>query len=74
MSENTEAVAKQFLDKDGLNALWDKICRTFVAQENQINPQEIITLNMIDALWDDMIGIGNAIIDETKLNNSKLVE
>ena len=35
MSENAEVVAKQFLDKDGLNALWDKICQTFVAQENQ---------------------------------------
>lgn len=74
MSENTEVVAKQFLDKDGLNALWDKICQTFVARENQINPREIITLDMIDALWDDMIGIDNAIIETTKLNNSKLVE
>lgn len=55
MSENTEVVAKQFLDKDGLNALWDKICQTFVAQENQMNPREIITLDMIDALWDDII-------------------
>ena len=65
---------KQFLDKDGLNALWNKICQTFVSQENQIGPQEIITLDMIDALWSDMIGIGDAIIDETKLNNSKIVE
>ena len=74
MSENTEVVAKQFLDKDGLNALWDKICQTFVAKENQTGTQEIITLDMIDALWDDMIGIGDAIIETTKLNNSKLVE
>ena len=74
MSENTEVVTKQFLDKDGLNALWDKICQTFVAQENQTKPREIITLNMIDALWDDMIGIGDAVIETTKLNSSKLVE
>lgn len=65
---------KQFLDKDGLNALWNKICQTFVSRENQIGPQEIITLDMIDALWGDMIGIGDAIIDETKLNNSKIAE
>lgn len=61
MSDNTEVVAKQFLDKDGLNALWDKICQTFVAIENQTNPQEIITLDMIDTLWDDMIGIDDTI-------------
>ena len=30
MSENTEVVTKQFLDKEGLNALWEKICQTFV--------------------------------------------
>jgi hypothetical protein len=56
MGENTEVIAKQFLDKDGLNALWDKICQTFVAKESQENAQKIITIDMIDALWDDIIG------------------
>lgn len=56
MSENPEVIAKQFLDKDGLNALWDKICQTFVAKESPENTQKIITLDMIDALWDDIIG------------------
>lgn len=74
MSENPEVIAKQFLDKDGLNALWDKICQTFVAKESPENTQKIITLDMIDALWDDMIGISEAVIDNTKLNNSKLAE
>ena len=69
MSENIEVVAKQFLDKDGLNALWDKICQTFVARENQTKPRDIITLDMIDALWDDMIGIDDAIIETTKLKH-----
>jgi hypothetical protein len=42
----------------------------------KLNPVYLntITLDMIDALWDDMIGIGDAIIETTKLNNSKLVE
>lgn len=74
MSETNTNVVKQFLDKDGLNALWDKICQTFVAQENQTHPQEIITLDMIDTLWDDMIGIDDAVVETTKLNNSKLAE
>lgn len=73
MSETTNTT-KQFLDKVGLDALWNKICQTFVAQENQMNPREIITLDMIDTLWDDMIGIDDAIIETTKLNSSKLVE
>ena len=69
MSENTEVViTKQFLDKEGLDALWEKICTLFIPEE------KTITLPMIDAVWDDIIGIDGHILDNKVLNNSKLYE
>ena len=47
MSETNTNVAKQFLDKDGLNALWDKICQTFVGNTKQASDDE---LGLIKAL------------------------
>ena len=32
MSETNTNVTKQFLDKIGLNALWDKICSIFIGK------------------------------------------
>lgn len=68
---------KQFLDKDGLNALWDKICSVFAGKQeledvrNSISPS-IISIQMIDEVWEDVIGHDNAVLDEGTLNTRKL--
>lgn len=68
---------KQFLDKDGLNALWDKICSVFASKQeledlrNNISPS-IISIQMIDEVWEDVIGHDNAVLDTGTLNTRKL--
>ena len=71
MSENT---TKQFLDKDGLDTLWNKICQTFIPKDGSGGTVEIQTISedMIDIAWDDVIGIEPATIDYNYINNSKL--
>ena len=75
---------KQFLDKDGLNALWDKICSVFASKQEledlrnniPVNPENpeisIITMQMIDEVWEDVIGHDDAVLDEGTLNTRKL--
>lgn len=75
---------KQFLDKDGLNALWDKICSVFASKQEledlrnniPVNPENpeisIITMQMIDDVWEDVIGHDDAVLDEGTLNTRKL--
>lgn len=75
---------KQFLDKDGLNALWDKICSVFASKQEledlrnnipvipDIPEVSIITMQMIDDVWEDVIGHDDAVLDEGKLNTRKL--
>ena len=49
MSETTNTT-KQFLDKDGLNALWDKICSVFASKqelEDLGNVHSTCLLNMV---------------------------
>ena len=78
---------KQFLDKDGLNALWDKICSVFASKQEledlgnsipvipdtpEIPEVSIISMQMIDEVWEDVIGHDDAVLDEGTLNTRKL--
>ena len=84
MSDTINNNTKQFLDKDGLNALWDKICSVFASKQEledlrnniPVNPENpevsIISMQMIDDVWEDVIGHDDAILDEGKLNTRKL--
>jgi hypothetical protein len=84
MSDTINNTTKQFLDKDGLNALWDKICSVFASKQEledlgnsipvipDIPEVSIISMQMIDAVWEDVIGHDDAILDEGKLNTRKL--
>ena len=84
MSDTINNITKQFLDKDGLNALWDKICSVFASKQEledlrnniPVNPENpeisIITMQMIDDVWEDVIGHDDAVLDEGKLNTRKL--
>lgn len=87
MSDTINNTTKQFLDKDGLNALWDKICSVFASKQEledlgnsipvipdtpEIPEVSIITMQMIDEVWEDVIGHDDAILDEGKLNTRKL--
>lgn len=77
MSDTINNNTKQFLDKDGLNALWDKICSVFASKQeledvrNSISPS-IISMQMIDEVWEDVIGHDNAVLDTGTLNTRKL--
>ena len=77
MSDTINNTTKQFLDKDGLSALWDKICSVFASKQeledlrNNISPS-IISIQMIDEVWEDVIGHDNAVLDTGTLNTRKL--
>lgn len=86
MSETTNTT-KQFLDKVGLDALWNKICSVFASKQELddirnnipvipdipgIPDISIITIDMIDEVWEDVIGHDDAILDEGTLNTRKL--
>lgn len=87
MSDTINNKTKQFLDKDGLNALWDKICSVFASKQEledlrnniPVNPDtpeipevSIITMQMIDEVWEDVIGHDDTVLDEGTLNTRKL--
>ena len=86
MSETTNTT-KQFLDKGGLDALWNKICSIFASKQEledlgnsipvipdtpEIPEVSIISIQMIDNVWEDIIGHEYAILDEGTLNTRKL--
>ena len=62
MSENTEVVTKQFLDKDGLDALWGKICATF-ASKTEIPEIPEIPENTDESVKNSSISNDTAYVD-----------
>ena len=83
MSETTN-ITKQFLDKVGLDALWNKICSVFASKQELedvrnsipvipgVTETSIISLQMLDDVWEDVIGHENLVIDDSTLNTTKL--
>lgn len=77
MSETTNTT-KQFLDKVGLDALWNKICSVFASKQeledlrDDIPEISIITMQMIDEVWDDVVEYDDIVLDQGVLNEYKL--
>lgn len=77
MSETTNTT-KQFLDKVGLDALWNKICSVFASKQeledlrDDIPDISIITMQMIDEVWEDVVEYDDIVLDQGVLNEYKL--
>jgi hypothetical protein len=77
MSETTNTT-KQFLDKVGLDALWNKICSVFASKQeledlrDDIPEISIITIQMINDVWEDIVEYDDIVLDEGVLNEYKL--
>ena len=77
MSETTNTT-KQFLDKVGLDALWNKICSVFASKQeledlrDDIPEISIITMQMIDDVWEDVVEYDDIVLDQGVLNEYKL--
>lgn len=77
MSETTNTT-KQFLDKVGLDALWNKICSVFASKQeledlrDDIPEISIITMQMINEVWEDVIEYDDIVLDQGVLNEYKL--